>query len=427
MTARTKATKSTTTMATTVAGTGRRSETVRTLEVRLKDTLVGTLTHLGNETVVFSFAREYVEAGLERPILSLGYKASDGGLLEDSRPTRVRLPPFFSNLLPEAHLRDYLAARGGVHPGREFFLLWLLGADLPGALEVRAVDDASPPRSEAAGPRARRDERPLRFSLAGVQLKFSALMKAPKGLTLPSDGVGGDWIVKLPSPRFNAIPENEYAMMTLARAAGIDVPDVRLVSTMEIGGLPENLPEAFGQSLAVRRFDRLGVGERVHIEDFAQVFRVYPEQKYRNASFGSIARVLWLEAGEQAIIEYTRRLVFNTMIGNGDAHLKNWSLIYRDGRSAALSPAYDLVSTVPYIAGDKLALSLGDTKAFAEVNVERIARFAEKAGLPVRMVVKVARDTATTIRDLAPRHEPLRALPRAIRTALMSHMKAVPL
>jgi serine/threonine-protein kinase HipA len=154
---------------------------------------------------------------------------------------------------------------------------------------------------------------------------------------------------------------------------------------------------------------------------------VYPEQKYKNASFGSIARVLWLEAGEQAIIEYTRRLVFNTMIGNGDAHLKNWSLIYRDGRSAALSPAYDLISTVPYIDGDKLALSLGDTKEFAEVNAERIARFADKAGLPVRMVVKVARDTASTIRDLAPGHEPLRALPRAIRTALMSHMKAVPL
>jgi serine/threonine-protein kinase HipA len=379
----------------------RRPEPVQTLEVRLNDTLVGTLAHLGSETIAFTFDSDYVKAGADRPTLSLGYKTSDGGLLEDTRATRVRLPAFFANLLPEAHLRDYLAARGGVHPEREFFLLWLLGADLPGALNVRSADGALPPRAETA-PRAVRGGRPLRFSLAGVQLKFSGLMDSPKGLTIPTDGVGGDWIVKLPSPRFEAVPENEYAMTA-------------------------NLPEAFGQSLAVRRFDRPGSGQRVHIEDFAQVFRVYPENKYKTASFGSIARVLWLEAGEQAITEYARRLAFIALIGNGDAHLKNWSLIYRDGRRAALSPAYDLVATVPYIAGDRLALSLGDTRTFTEVNVERVTRFAERAGLPVRMVVKVARDTATAIRDVAPRHEPLRRLPRAIRTAILSHIKDVPL
>jgi serine/threonine-protein kinase HipA len=404
----------------------RRPVPVQSLEVRLNDTLVGTLAHLGNEANIFTFDREYVNAGPDRPTLSLGYKASDGGLLDDSRATRVKTPPFFSNLLPEAHLREYLAARGGVHPDREFFLLWLLGTDLPGALEVRSVDDASPPRTETS-PKTIRDGRPLRFSLAGVQLKFSAVMEASKGLTLPSDGIGGDWIVKLPSPRFEAVPENEYAMMTLARAVGIEVPDVELVPTSEIGGLPANLPEAFGRSLAVRRFDRPRPGQRVHIEDFAQVFRVYPENKYKNASFGSIARVLWLEAGEKSVVELARRLAFNVLIGNGDAHLKNWSLIYRDGRTATLSPAYDLVATVPYIAGDRLALSLGDTKEFKEVNAERIARFAEKAGLPVRMVVKVARETASAIRDVAPKHEPLRRLPRPLRNAIVGHISAVPL
>lgn len=400
---------------------------VQTLEVLLHGRLVGTLAHLGKETIVFAFDRDYVESRLDRPVMSLGYKASDGGLLEDVRPTKVRLPPFFSNLLPEAHLRDYLAARGGVHPDREFFLLWLLGADLPGALEVRSADGEPPPRNKAAGPRTNRNQRPLRFSLAGVQLKFSALMEARKGLTLPVDGVGGDWIVKLPSTQFESVPENEYAMMTLARAVGIDVPDVRLVETGEIEGLPENLPEAYGRSLAVKRFDRPRPGERVHIEDFAQVFNVYPEQKYKNASFASIAHVLWREADEQAIVEYMRRLVFIALIGNGDAHLKNWSLIYRDGRSTALSPAYDLVSTAPYMTGDSLALSFGGTKEFARVDIDRVTRFAEKAGLPVRMVVKVARDTAAAIRDVAPTHEPLRALPRRIRTAIISHLTSVPL
>lgn len=400
---------------------------VRTVEVRLGQTLVGALTHLGNEAVIFTFDRTYVEAGDDRPTLSLGFKAADGSLVEETRPTRVRLPPFFSNLLPEAHLREYLAARGGVHPDREFFLIWLLGADLPGAIEVRSIDGTRPPGLGEEADRSHRDDQPLRFSLAGVQLKFSALMETSKGLTLPVNGIGGDWIVKLPSPRFEAVPENEYAMMTLARAVGIDVPDVRLVATNDIGRLPQDLPEPFGQSLAVGRFDRPRAGERVHIEDFAQVFGVYPEQKYRKASYGSIARVLWLETGEAGVTQYIRRLVFNVLIGNADAHLKNWSLIYRDGRTPQLAPAYDLVGTIPYIPGDRLALSLGDTKEFAQVDLERFRRLAEKAGLPVRLVMQTARETAAKVRDLWPTHEPLRALPERIREAITAHLRTVPL
>ena len=215
--------------------------------------------------------------------------------------------------------------------------------------------------------------------------------------------------------------------MTLARAVGIDVPDVRLVATKNIGRLPQNLPEAFGESLAVRRFDRPVGGGRMHIEDFAQVFGVYPEKKYEKASYGSIARVLWLETGEEGITEYTRRLVFNVLIGNADAHLKNWSLIYPDGRSPKLAPAYDLVGTIPYMPHDRLALSLGDTKEFAHVDLERFRRFAEKAGLPVRLVTQTARETARKVRDLRPTHEPLRALPDRIRDAIKAHMKTVPL
>lgn len=400
---------------------------VQTLDVRLGPTHVGTLTHLGNEALIFTFDPAYVEADLERPTLSLGFKTADGGLVEQTRPTRVRLPPFFSNLLPEAHLREYLAARGGIHPDREFFLLWLLGPDLPGAVDIRSPDGGTPPTADDAPSRERGQGQPFRFSLAGVQLKFSALMETSKGLTLPVGGVGGDWIVKLPSPRFEAVPENEHAMMTLAAAAGIDVPAVRLVATKDIGRLPPDLPEAFGQSLAVRRFDRPTPGVRVHIEDFAQVFGVYPENKYKRASYGSIARVLWLEAGEAAITEYTRRLVFNVLIGNADAHLKNWSVIYPDRRTAKLAPAYDLVATVPYIPADRLALSLGDTKEFADVDLDRFRRFAERAGLPVRLVVQTVRETAAKVRDLWPGHDPLRALPDWMRDKIAAHMATVPL
>ena len=400
---------------------------VQTLEVRLGDTMVGALTHFGNEDCLFTFDRSYVDAGDERPTLGLGFKAADGSLVEARRPARVRLPPFFSNLLPEGPLRDYLAARGRVHPDREFFLLWLLGADLPGSIDVRSPEGALPVFAAEDRRSAPSAGHPLRFSLAGVQLKISAVLDARKGLTLPIEGVGGDWIVKLPSARFEAVPENEYAMMTLAAAAGIEVPAVRLVDTADIAGLPADLPAEVGQSLAVQRFDRAGGTRRVHIEDFAQVFGVYPEKKYADAGCEHIARVLWLETGEDGVTEFIRRLVFNVLIGNGDAHLKNWSLVYPDGRTPRLAPAYDLVATVPYLPGDRLALPLGGTKDFARVDYDRVRRLAERAGLPVRRVVQVAKETAEAVRTLWPAHEPVRALPERLRAAVAAHMDSVPL
>lgn len=400
---------------------------LRSLEVRLGGAHVGTLVHLGNDDIVFAFEKSYTSADLtSRPVLSLSFKTAGGALAERARPTHVRLPPFFSNLLPEAHLREYLAARGGVHPEREFFLLWLLGADLPGAVEVRATEAAGLPTGDTPD-RNKNRKSPLRFSLAGVQLKFSALMESTGGLTIPVGGVGGDWIVKLQSPRFERVPENEFAMMTLARAVGVDVPDVQLIATDDIEGLPSGLPEAFGRSLAVRRYDRPRAGIRVHAEDFAQVFGVYPEQKYQRASYGSIARVVWLETGSDGVAELTRRLAFNALIGNADAHLKNWSLIYPDGHSPALAPAYDLVSTVVYLPEDSLALSLGETKDFHRLDLDRFRRFAEKAELPVRLVVETAKETAARVRELLPRHEPLRDLGKHVRDAIAAHAKSVPL
>ncbi len=120
----------------------------------------------------------------------------------------------------------------------------------------------------------------LRFSLAGVQLKFSAVMEASGGLAIPAHGVGGSWIVKLPSTQFQAVPENEYAMLGLARAAGIAVPEIRLVPVGDIRGLPEAAARMEGKALVVERFDRAAGVRRVQMEDFAQVFGLFPDDKY---------------------------------------------------------------------------------------------------------------------------------------------------
>lgn len=403
-----------------------RTPSVHALRVLLHGRHIGTLTHLPDQRTVLSLGDDYVQDP-ERPTLSLSLKKSGGEVAAPSRPTRVKVPPYFSNLLPEGHLREYLAKRGGVKPEREFFLLWLLGEDLPGAVVVRPADEVSMPEAaEEDADRGARNAAVLRFSLAGLQLKFSAVMESAGGLTIPAHGAGGSWIVKLPSARFDAVPENEFVMLELARAAGIDVPETRLVPIAEIGGLPP-VATLGGVALAVRRFDRTRDGGRIHAEDFAQVFNVFPSDKYRTASYENLAAVLWAEAAQADIVEFARRLAFNTLIGNGDMHLKNWSLIYRDGRTPHLAPAYDFVSTVAYIAEDQMALSLGGTKRWADVSVDLFRRFAAKAGVPEGLVVDAARETATRFLEAWADHEAVGRLPEALRTRVSEHLRAVPL
>src|ERR1041384_224297 len=90
-------------------------------------------------------------------------------------------------------------------------------------------------------PCVRRDV--LHFSLAGVQLKFSAIGPSGKQLRIPAQGRDGQWIVKLPSPKFPSLPENEFAMMTLAKEAGIDVPEFGLISVGSIANIPAEFSE----------------------------------------------------------------------------------------------------------------------------------------------------------------------------------------
>jgi serine/threonine-protein kinase HipA len=398
---------------------------IAVLDVLLSGERIGTLTRLPGDRVLFAFTEAYI-ADLDRATLSLSFKDTLGNLITEVRPTQTRLPVFFANLLPEGTMRDYLAARAQVKPEREFFLIATLGQDLPGALEIRPADGAMP-LDESAGTE---DEAPpeaaLHFSLAGVQLKFSAVKNARGGLTIPVDGVGGSWIVKLPSTQFPRVPENEFAMMELARRVGISVPDTALIPINEISGLPSGINVVGSNAYAVKRFDRAANNTRVHIEDFAQVFAVYPERKYDRASYRNIAEVIWTEMGEAGIVEFLRRLVFNTLIGNADMHLKNWSLIYADRRRAALAPAYDFVSTIAYLPDDGLALTFVDSKKFSSLTSEQFERFAAKAGLPTKLTLDTVRETVLRFEE-AWRNPPSGIIDDTVRAAIERHLQTVPL
>jgi serine/threonine-protein kinase HipA len=219
-------------------------------------------------------------------------------------------------------------------------------------------------------------------------------------LTVPATGVGGSWIVKLPSTRFAGVSENEFSMMTLAQAVGIDVPDIQLLDLDQIAGLPDGIGRLEGAAYAIRRFDRTAAGERVHMEDFAQVFGVYPDDKYKHATYRAIAKVLWLETGEAGITEFIRRLIFNALIGNADMHLKNWSLLYADGVTPSMAPAYDFVSTLAYIPDEKAALKFSRTARWDGFNEDELSHLAAKAGLPERLVISIARETVARFREV---------------------------
>lgn len=402
---------------------------VSVLEVRLHGKPIGTLTRVAGDRSLFAFDEDYVGHD-RRAVLGLGFKDAFGELITEFRPVQTRIMPFFSNLLPEGHLRDYLAEGVGVNPQREFFLLRALGRDLPGAITVTPADgeewppDGREDSLDAASEQERR-QKALRFSLAGVQMKFSAVSEARGGLTIPARGVGGSWIVKLPSTRYHGVPENEYSMMTLAHMIGMDVPALELVDLDDIENLPEGIGKVSGPALAIERFDRLSDGTLVHIEDFAQVFGLYPDEKYRKASSMNIAAVMAAESSAKDVAEFTRRLTFNTLIGNADMHVKNWSMIYPDRRNAALAPAYDFVSTIAYIPDEEAGLKYSRTRRFDEFNADELSHLAARARLPERLVLETAARTVELFHETWAREKKHLPLHREVARAIDAHLKTL--
>ena len=393
------------------------------LEVYLGSEVIGKLTLLSGERSFFAFEDSYLE-NENRPVLSQSFFSRQGGLMTETKIRQTKLPPFFSNLLPEGHLRTYLASQGGINPNREFKLIELLGDDLPGNISIKSLSGSNLANDNEQEEHQSSEESLYRFSLAGAQLKFSALLESKGGLTIPVNGVGGDWIVKLPAQNFSHVPENEWSMLHLANEVGIAVPETRLIDLQKIKGLPDVGLLTANKAFAVKRFDRTLDGSRVHIEDFAQVYGVYPNDKYRKANHENLANMLWILTGEVGIVEYIKRLVFTILIGNGDMHLKNWSLIYPDGRTPQLAPAYDFISTIPYIPNEKLALNLSGTKDMQAITLLHFSKLAKKAGLPEFLVLNTVREMVDRVHEAWSKNKNHYPLPKKLLERIDQHINA---
>jgi serine/threonine-protein kinase HipA len=404
--------------------------TTRQLEVTIHDRLAATITNIPGDINVLVIDPDFA-ADPTAPTLS--FKAfrdtATGAYRERIRPTRVAVHPFFSNLLPEGPLRAYVARHARVTPVRDFPLLWLLGNDLPGALVLRDPSgEALPPsdrsRAETDATAEERD-RVFRFSLAGVQIKFSATGDPQRGLTIPVGGMGGHWIVKLADQRYPRVPENEFSMMTFAREVGLDVPRIGLVEPSAISGLPRDITTA-GAAYYIERFDRVG-DARVHTEDFAQANVIYPDDKYRAFNFDMLTEQVATAIGQDAALDVIRRIVFSIGIGNADMHAKNWSVIYPDGRTPQLAPVYDFLSTIVYIPDDDFGMNVAGTKSFGDLDERRFARLAAHARLARKPVLDAVRDMVERMREVWPKIRADLPLVAEHRDAITAHMNAQPL
>ena len=319
--------------------------------------------------------------------------------------------PFFEGLLPEESQRAAIARALGLSTGNEFRLLEALGGEVAGALSLWPEGERPPveaPSTQSANPLDddalldilnRLPARPmlageagLRLSLAGAQTKLPVVVDKGQ-IALPAPGQASTHILKPPIEHFEGTTENEAFAMRLARQVGLSVAEV---DYRRVRG------RAF---LLVERYDRIagnGRVKRLHQEDFCQALGFPSSRKYA-ADGGPVLRdcfrLLRSSATRPAreVLKLFDAAIFNLIIGNADAHAKNYSLLYRDD-AIEMAPLYDLLATVAYPdLSPKLAMKIAGRATLNELKATDWGRFAKQSGLTEPFVKRRAKALADNV------------------------------
>lgn len=356
---------------------------------------------------------------------------------------RGELPPFFAGLMPEGALRKRLAAtRHDPRDMDDFGVLAAAGEDLPGAVKVVPANlDNLTAAARAYGVTGGADNLEISVpekaaegaaSLSGYQDKI-ALSHARDGkrFCLPLKGTLSDLIAKLPVANDDSQILNEYACMQLAGMAGVNVAQCRPLPMRDIDDHPE-LVEALGPGtrfLAVDRFDR-GPGGAVHMEDGCQLLTLMPNQKYADtAFFVRLIRVLdrFSTRGIEDVRQFFIRQVVNTLIGNSDAHLKNFSVVYHNGIMPELSPAYDIVCVAGLPGFKGFATNVAIDRRQREETLATYAAVAKSAGISERIATAAVKQTVRLARERWPKALAEMEVPEAVREEILSRLDTLPL
>ncbi|MCK2097020.1 type II toxin-antitoxin system HipA family toxin [Thauera aromatica] len=361
---------------------------------------------MARELDVWLFADRIGTLSLVEGRLGFRYSAdwlsrSDAVALSSSLPLRAEpfddhhTRPFFGGLLPEGQLRRLIAQQFQVSSQNDFALLDHIGGECAGAVTLLEPGQAIPSPEQGADVQwlsdaeivAILDELPhrpmlagkdgLRLSLAGAQDKLPVVFDGAR-IGLPRNGTPSSHILK-------------PAIRTLADTVTNEGFCLALAGAMQLKPARSQVRSVLGRPfLLVERYDRVanaqGQRQRLHQEDFCQALGVVPEMKYQNEGgpdlgqcFDLVRRVTRPSAPQ--ILRLLDYVIFNALIGNHDAHAKNFSLLYA-GAPPVLAPLYDVLSTAVYPGlTPKMAMKIGSKYKFSEVQARHWERFAEAAGL----------------------------------------------
>ncbi|MCK9489957.1 MAG: HipA domain-containing protein [Xanthomonadales bacterium] len=359
----------------------------RSLDVWIDRRKVGQLRERGN-IWAFRYTPEWQAQGFD---LSPALPRADGEIIDGASLRPVQW--FFDNLLPEEGSRQLMAQSAGVDPADAFGLLQHYGPESAGALVLLPGGSGLPgpglqplPDEELSAriralPRAPLAARsPKRMSLAGARHKLPVVLHQDR-LWEPVGAAASTHILKPDHERTDLYPHsaaNEWFCMRLAAACGLPVPQVSL----------RRVPEPV---FLVRRFDREGEGldvRRLYALDACQALSLDPVFKYREATAARLVELVALCRRPAATrLALFRWQLFNLLIGNGDAHLKNLSLLPDPGgHGLDLAPHYDLLSTAVYRAPDwadaGLVIPMGTARTFGSVRRDDVVAFAAAIGVP---------------------------------------------
>ena len=367
----------------------------KTLDVYLHNDLIGHLVQDDGGGMVF----DYVESWLNKPGAT---PLSQSLPLRAKRFKRNECRGFFAGILPEAGKREIIARNLGISARNDYAMLERIGGECAGAVTFIPAGQAPPERNysyrklsteELAAILKELPKRPLlageegiRLSLAGAQDKIAVRMENGE-VCLPLGGAPSTHILKPAVERFEGVVFNEVLCMKLASEAGLPAASVEAIN---VNGI---------DCLLVQRYDRIhgqGPGaeaavERLHQEDFCQAQGIVPERKYQKEGGPSLKQCFRLlrEASSAPVIDLARLLeavIYNYLVGNNDAHGKNFSLLYRGAGTAnleiRLAPLYDVVSTLyyPELSRD-MAMKIGGEYSSEKVTARNFEQLAEEAGL----------------------------------------------
>jgi serine/threonine-protein kinase HipA len=408
---------------------------------------VGWLSNFG-DVYRFQFTSEHIESvsiANNTPVLSqqfVGLDANQTRLIMSARRderlvTTNRLPSFFENLLPEGDNRQSLANKRGCDVSEQLELLVAAGHDLMGGVEVVPENDAA---LEVLNWHVTQDLEPIEpgtfsepvtdgFSLAGFVTKFSMVAQGRR-YAIRRGTRAGEIIAKLPSTKYPDLVENELACYQLAQTVGVHTATVKkgLIADLELGAV---IP--FTHYLHVERFDRRISKDhamtRIHVEELTQVLGIRSGDKYKNLRQNMIAMLalLWQKSADKRndVLEVFRRWTAFSLMGNTDAHAKNWAFIYNDGFTPSLSPAYDMVSVASYFEGtaaNELALNKAMNQSLMLWSVEEACTLARLASIPMeRQIRACVRQTMADANRLWPHM--LDSAPEIMRLTVMNRLR----